>query len=820
MENSGQTSEERSTGGQEQGVQENGINGEEVDPMEEFSRQLEEIIQTYGSASTLMEQQISALEMDEEAKAAEEASGEKVDEDTSTKDSSDSVSAGKDQKAEKKLLKGLGKEATLLMQNLSKLSSAEEKLETMLKKYAELLEEQRGEQRQRKLLEKRHNLLVKQKDQLQFEHSRAILARGKLEGLCRALQRHNRTLKEETLQRCREEEEKRREITSHFQTTLVDIQAQIEQHSNRNNKLCKENSELADKLKTIIEQYEKREESLEKIFKQRDLQQKLSDAKLEQAQMLLREAEEKHKREKEYLLKEAIEKTKKCFKMKEQELEMKKQLVLYSQKFDEFQATLAKSNEVYITFKQEMDKMTKKMMKLEKESNTWKIRFENSNKALLEMIEERSEKAKEFELFVLKVDKLETLCRALQEERKGLYVKIKEVRNANEAASAAATEMPKVEELPGLTNDPDVKIVLTAEMEKLKAEQIRLQEFASSLMASIRDGVNDSDSEEETAASSESQTSQTAPPVSAAHQSLQHKAKPTTQEPSKLVPIKEEPSLLEETKPEIHVPDVASVESGKKQPSVPEPSQPDPKKQDPASELTSEQEEAKQKSTQLPKEEPTKQETTNQEPNKQKSNSQKAAKQESSNQKATIQETIKQEPTKQESTNQKPTEQETSIQVPSKQESTNQEPTKEKSNHQKATKPDPANQKATKQETSTQEPNKQESTNEKPTEPEPQKVEVAQQDVVKPEASKSTLDQPEPPQPQPTLSEQKAAKPEESTSSDLGETQGAAPAGAKAKAKPQSSKPQDAKPKAAKSQPKKQGSSKKKGAPKNSKKPS
>lgn len=42
-------------------------------------------------------------------------------------------------------------------------------------------------------------------------------------------------------------------------------------------------------------------QSLEKIFKHRDLQQKLSDAKLEEANMLLSQAEEKHKREKEYV---------------------------------------------------------------------------------------------------------------------------------------------------------------------------------------------------------------------------------------------------------------------------------------------------------------------------------------------------------------------------------------------------------------------------------------------------------------------------------------------------------------------------------------
>lgn len=37
--------------------------------------------------------------------------------------------------------------------------------------------------------------MQKEKDQLQGEHSRAILARSKLESLCRELQRHNKTLK-------------------------------------------------------------------------------------------------------------------------------------------------------------------------------------------------------------------------------------------------------------------------------------------------------------------------------------------------------------------------------------------------------------------------------------------------------------------------------------------------------------------------------------------------------------------------------------------------------------------------------------------------
>ena len=65
---------------------------------------------------------------------------------------------------------------------------------------------------------------------------------------------------EEGVQRAREEEEKRKEVTSHFQVTLNDIQLQMEQHNELNSKLRQENVELAERLKKLIEQYELREE--------------------------------------------------------------------------------------------------------------------------------------------------------------------------------------------------------------------------------------------------------------------------------------------------------------------------------------------------------------------------------------------------------------------------------------------------------------------------------------------------------------------------------------------------------------------------------
>ncbi|XP_066231817.1 alpha-taxilin [Saccopteryx leptura] len=328
---------------------------------------------------------------------------------------------------EKRKAKGLGKEITLLMQTLNTLSTPEEKLAALCKKYAELLEEHRKSQKQMKLLQKKQSQLVQEKDHLRGEHSKAILARSKLESLCRELQRHNRSLKEEGMQRAREEEEKRKEVTSHFQVTLNDIQLQMEQHNERNSKLRQENMELAERLKKLIEQYELREEHIDKVFKHKDLQQQLVDAKLQQAQEMLKEAEERHQREKDFLLKEAVESQRMCELMKQQETHLKQQLALYTEKFEEFQNTLSKSSEVFTTFKQEMEKMTKKIKKLEKETTMYRSRWESSNKALLEMAEEKTLRDKELEGLQMKTQRLEKLCRALQSERNDLSKRVQDL---------------------------------------------------------------------------------------------------------------------------------------------------------------------------------------------------------------------------------------------------------------------------------------------------------------------------------------------------------------------------------------------------------
>uniref|UniRef100_A0A8C7Y181 Taxilin gamma n=1 Tax=Oryzias sinensis TaxID=183150 RepID=A0A8C7Y181_9TELE len=345
--------------------------------------------------------------------------------------------------------KAFGKEVVLLMQALNSLATPEEKLAALCKKYADSLEESRSMQKQLKALQKKQAQIVKEKVHLQGEHSKAILARSKLESLCRELQRHNKNLKEENAQRSREYEEQRKEAMLHFQKTLGDIEVQMEQHSSHNAKLRLENMELAEKLKKLIEQYELREEHIDKVFKHKELQQQLMDAKLQRITEMMKEVEDKQQREREFLLKDATESRRKCEMMKEQEAQLKQQLSLYMDKFEEFQSTLAKSNEVFSTFRQEMEKMTKKIKKLEKETTQWRTKWESNNQALLQMAEEKTLRDGHFKALQGKLELLERLCRALQKERNDLNNRLSLLQQQDHKGATTPPEGPEQEDSEG-----------------------------------------------------------------------------------------------------------------------------------------------------------------------------------------------------------------------------------------------------------------------------------------------------------------------------------------------------------------------------------
>lgn len=111
-------------------------------------------------------------------------------------------------------------------------------------------------------------------------------------------------------------------------------------------------------------------------------------------------------------------------------------------------------------------------------------------------------KEKEFELVTVKNQKLENLCRALQEERRSLYEKVQGAGgqpegSASKPAEKQVSEAQQEQEVPKNSEDQSGKTSaktpaapvaaetpLNKELAKLKSEQARLKEIASSFTIS------------------------------------------------------------------------------------------------------------------------------------------------------------------------------------------------------------------------------------------------------------------------------------------------------------------------------------------------
>lgn len=292
----------------------------------------------------------------------------------------------------------------------------EEQVSTLLAKYAEMAEENKRLQTNTKAVERQVQVLQRDKDQLESEHTKVILAKSKLESLCRELQKQNKLIKEENLARLREEEERRKEVSTKFNVTLSEISNLMKENSDKNSKLRDENQDMATRLQDLIKQYESRESHVQKMVKQKELQCQLSEAKMAKQQIEMTEDREKMLLEKKTLLEEVAAYQKKTQEMSLNEISLRTQLNSYMEKYEDFQKTLEKSNQIFHTFKKEMEEMAKKIKKTEKDTKSWKERWEGANKALLEMVTERSLLEKQLDLQVKQNKQLQNLCRALQQQ--------------------------------------------------------------------------------------------------------------------------------------------------------------------------------------------------------------------------------------------------------------------------------------------------------------------------------------------------------------------------------------------------------------------
>lgn len=232
-----------------------------------------------------------------------------------------------------------------VLKGLSGSATDSEKLQLLAEKHVQLFDSSRGTESQVQMQEKAISQMVKEKEQLQSEHNRTVLVKSRLENLCRELQRQNKAVKEESLSRIKEEEERRREIANKFQSTLNEIMQFVQENQQKNVLLKVENGELASKLKLLMDHYEVWEKNVEKIIQKKELETQLLEAQMAQTQLLFAQEKEQFLNEKQQLFSKIAELQRKGIQMNQKEMQLTQELGLYTSKYQEFQDILTKSNE-------------------------------------------------------------------------------------------------------------------------------------------------------------------------------------------------------------------------------------------------------------------------------------------------------------------------------------------------------------------------------------------------------------------------------------------------------------------------------------------
>uniref|UniRef100_A0ACD5YGS3 Uncharacterized protein n=1 Tax=Avena sativa TaxID=4498 RepID=A0ACD5YGS3_AVESA len=239
------------------------------------------------------------------------------------------------------------------------------------------------------------------------ERDAAVAVKEKLESLCREFQRQNKMLKEECQRVSTEGQNFRMDMSDKFENAMKAVGVKLEEQKNECIAQFEENNSLRNKLKELADQYNIIQQKYAHQLKEKTLELELADLKLKQHQA---KAAQEHTQMVLY--------AEQVSQLVTTEKTLREQLASDGEKFQHFQDALSKSNSVFETYKTEMGQMVKAIKAFRKQNADLKSKCENSDIALVKLIEEREVMKKQLDKYKNQKDKLESLCRSLQAERK------------------------------------------------------------------------------------------------------------------------------------------------------------------------------------------------------------------------------------------------------------------------------------------------------------------------------------------------------------------------------------------------------------------
>ncbi|CAG5175131.1 uncharacterized protein ALTATR162_LOCUS7982 [Alternaria atra] len=303
---------------------------------------------------------------------------------------------------------------------LSNMDGPLSRLEVVQKRYTELLSDMKRTEREHQKAKKRGDQLQKEKDAQRSELNKVTTMKDKLDKLSRDFAKENKKLKDELHKLETSESTARQELHERLEHLVNDVDDCIAAANGPEpqNQAEQELDELfRQKFKSFIDQYELRELQYHSMLRLKELEIQYHAARLEQ-QRKQQEAESS----------KSHQLTRQVSTFSQTETELRTQLNIYVEKFKQMQVeeTLNNSNDLFLTFRKEMEEMSKKTKRLEKENQNLQRHKDITNRNIGEMVEERQKmqeelvrRTKEAEDQRKKIARLETLCRGMQAQGRG-----------------------------------------------------------------------------------------------------------------------------------------------------------------------------------------------------------------------------------------------------------------------------------------------------------------------------------------------------------------------------------------------------------------
>ncbi|KAK3373958.1 myosin-like coiled-coil protein-domain-containing protein [Lasiosphaeria ovina] len=325
-----------------------------------------------------------------------------------------------------------------------------QKIDHLTKRCSDLLSEMKRHERESIKNKKRGDQLQKDKDNSRNELNKTTSLKEKLEKLCRELQKENNKLKNENKTLSDTQVRSQNSWDERYSGIMRHMDDFQEEKDNpRKQVVDMEMDELLvarpsslsfvpvltitssfrQRFKSLIEQYEIRELHFHSQMRTKELEVQFNLAKFER---------EKKNYDAEVARSRQLNAQVQTFSKTENEL--RQQLNVYVDKFKQVcyaadvvdsratrtnmvgkvEDTLNNSNDLFLTFRKEMEDMSKKTKRLERENENLKRKHEQVNGNILKMAEERNKNLHEIEDLKKKLDKLNGIIKQMQQQGRGI----------------------------------------------------------------------------------------------------------------------------------------------------------------------------------------------------------------------------------------------------------------------------------------------------------------------------------------------------------------------------------------------------------------